>query len=218
MKLEGKVINFLGDSITQGVGVSCTENIYLNRIAANYHLKKANNYGISGTRFARQYQPSENPSFDQDFCSRVDGMDENADAIVVFGSTNDYGHGDAPLGNPEDRTKDTFYGACHELMTRLLTRYPGKIIVFCTPLHRLNEDCPCGSRKPAPVGTLDEYIAILKQVARYYAIPVLDLNAVSGIQPNLPILMEKFCPDGLHPNDAGHALLAERIANFLMTL
>lgn len=31
MKLEGKKINFLGDSITAGVGTTCEENIYLKR-------------------------------------------------------------------------------------------------------------------------------------------------------------------------------------------
>ena len=116
MQLEGKTINFLGDSITQGVGVSALEFVYPNLIKEKYGLEKANNYGISGTRFAKQTKPSDEPSFDLDFCSRVAEMDPDADAVVVFGGTNDFGHGDAPLGCPDDRTKDTFWGACHELM------------------------------------------------------------------------------------------------------
>ena len=215
MLLEGKVVNFLGDSITQGVGVSAPEFVYPNLIKEKHNLAKANNYGISGTRFAKQTKPSDEPSFDLDFCSRVAGMDPDADAVVVFGGTNDFGHGDAPLGSPEDRTYDTFWGACHQLMRSLTEKYPGKPVVICTPLHRITEHIPTGDNKPAPVAVLDEYIEIIRTVARYYSLPVLDLNAVSGIQPRVPAIQEALCPDGLHPNDAGHVRLAECIGNFL---
>ena len=50
---------------------------------------------------------------------RFTEMDERADAVVVFGGTNDFGHGDAPLGKPSDRDPSTFYGACHYLMNGL---------------------------------------------------------------------------------------------------
>jgi len=55
-------------------------------------------------------------------------------------------------------------------------------------------------------------------VAAWYAIPVLDLCATSGIQPRVPIIQETYCPDGLHPNDAGHQKIAERLYNFLLSL
>ena len=110
MILEGSVINFLGDSITQGMGASCIENRYTDVLARQFGLKRANNYGISGTRIARQRVVTDDP-FDQDFCIRMDGMDTSADAVVVFGGTNDFGHGDAPLGTPADRDPSTFWGA-----------------------------------------------------------------------------------------------------------
>jgi len=216
MKLEGAIVNFLGDSITQGVGASSPEHVYPHIIEKRFGLKKANNYGISGTRFAKQTRPSDEPSFDLDFCSRVAEMDPEADAVVVFGGTNDFGHGDAPLGTPADRTKDTFWGACHELMRSLVEKYPGKPVVICTPLHRITEDVPTGDNKPEPVAVLDEYIEIIRTVARYYALPILDLNAVSGIQPRVPAIQEALCPDGLHPNDAGQEILAKCVSNFLL--
>ena len=215
MQLEGKVINFLGDSITEGVGVADPANIFPARIQAQYGLRRANNYGISGTRIARKRVPSENPSFDQDFCSRAGDMDPAEDAVVVLGGTNDYGHGDAPIGTPADRTKDTFWGACHELMRLLIERYPGKPIVFCTPLHRLNEELPDPGNRSGSNANLREYIEIIRETARYYSLPVLDLHAACGIQPSVPVIRELLIPDGLHPNDAGHARLADCIANFL---
>ena len=56
------------------------------------------------------------------------------------------------------------------------------------------------------------------EVAAYYAIPVLDLWSLSGIQPRVDVLMEKYCPDGLHPNDAGHERMAAVIGAYLENL
>ena len=122
MKLDGIKINFLGDSITEGHGVSCRENIYLNLLASKYQLI-ARNYGISGSRIANQLNPGNpNDRMEQCFVKRIADLDPDADAIIVFGGTNDFGHGDAPLGAPTDRTFNTFYGACHRLCIDLLEK------------------------------------------------------------------------------------------------
>ncbi len=41
MKLEGLKINFLGDSITEGVGVEDMSNIYWNRLKKECNLAEA---------------------------------------------------------------------------------------------------------------------------------------------------------------------------------
>ena len=65
---------------------------------------------------------------------------------------------------------------------------------------------------------LKDYVAAAKEVAEFYSVPVLDLFAMSGIQPRIPVIMEKYCPDGLHPSDAGNKRIAERLAGFLKSL
>ena len=52
MELKNKKINFLGDSITQGVGTTEDKYIYLNVMKNECGLAAARNYGISGTRIA----------------------------------------------------------------------------------------------------------------------------------------------------------------------
>ncbi|MBR3874465.1 MAG: SGNH/GDSL hydrolase family protein [Clostridia bacterium] len=218
MELKGAVINFLGDSITEGVGASVPENRYTDVLAREFGLKAANNYGISGSRIARQINVT-SERHDRDFCMRMEEMDPAADAVVVFGGTNDYGHGEAPLGVPTDRDPSTYWGGCHYLMNGLLTRYPGKPVVILTPLHRDNEENPLGDgSKPRSAAPLSVYREILMKVAEYYGLPVLDLYATSGIQPANPTCRERLLPDGLHPSDEGHALLARRIGNFLKML
>ena len=211
MELKGTKINFLGDSITEGAGTSSHDKMFTMLIEREYGAI-CQNYGIGGTRIARQKTPTEE-KWDRDFISRVPEMDNDADIVVVFGGTNDFGHGDAPIGTPY-----TFYGALHCLYTALTEKYPGVPVVILTPLHRWNEDSPKGDNKPAPVGTLKEYVNIIREVAEYYSLPVLDLFKESGLQPKIPVIQQKYVPDGLHPNDAGNEILAHKIARFLEML
>ena len=217
MELSGKKVNFLGDSITEGVGASCVENIYLNVLKRKENLAAARNYGWSGSRIARQLDfRGEDPEYA--YVDRFYKMDDDADIIVVFGGTNDYGHGDAPLGTMEDRTPTTFYGACHLLIEGLMNKYPLATIVFMTPIHRdmgPDIDRIHPSRYNA---TLLDYSNIIKEVAQYYSVPVVDLFATAGIHPEIKINKEKLCPDGLHPNDAGNEIIASRLAGVLKAL
>ena len=217
MELQGKKINFLGDSITEGVGASCAENVYHQVMKRKYGLAEARNYGIGGTRYARQITPS-NEVWDHDFCERLHNMDDDADVVIVFGGTNDFGHGDAPIGTFEDREPNTFYGACHYVYSHLIEKYPAAVIVVMTPLHRTNEMFTDGDghQKAYHYGNLKRYVDIIREVAEYYSLPVVDLFASSGIQPNIPVIREAYTVDGLHPNDRGYALIAERLGNFLL--
>lgn len=210
MELEGLKVNFLGDSITAGYGMPITDKdkIYLNVIKRECGLAEARNYGVSGSRIARQ------PDDDNSYVERYPEMDDDADIVVVFGGTNDFGHGTAPIGTFDDRTPDTFYGACHLLMGGLIEKYPTAQIVFMTPIHREEENNPSQGNGLL----LKDYCDIIKRVAEYYAIPVLDLFSVAMIQPCNPVQKERFCPDGLHPNQAGQRLIASRLKGFLKAL
>ena len=218
MELKGIKMAVLGDSITEGHGVADKKNIYYNVVARECGIRELYVDGISGTRFARQDEASEKPRHDIDFISRIEKIDADSDLVVVFGGTNDFGHGTAPLGTPEDKTPYTFWGACNLMCEMLIERFPRSQIVFMGPLHREVEDNPCGSHKTEPVATLYEYVDIIKTVTRKYSIPFLDLMSVSGITPRVPVLKELYMPDGLHPNDAGQAKIAERLKYFLLSL
>jgi lysophospholipase L1-like esterase len=221
MVLNGLTINFLGDSITEGIGTSSEEHIYHAILKRTANLKLARNYGISTTRYALQkgtpWRPKDNYFDVNSFCERYAEM-EDADVVVVFGGTNDYGHGDAKLGCFSDRTADTFYGACHCLYSGLVKKYLGKPIVIMTPLHRIGEAKNTGAAKQIAYGTLHDYVQIIREVAEYYSLPVLDLYATSGLQPEIKEIQETYMPDGLHPNDNGHAVIAQKLKAFLEML
>lgn len=216
MKTENLVINFLGDSITQGCGTTGPDKVY-HAILAKEMGFTANNYGVSGTRIA--HQSAGGKDYLEYFQERAERMDKNADMVVVFGGTNDFGHGTAPFGCFESTTVDSFYGAMHNLCKYLLETYAGKPIVFMTPLHRTGENGKNGDgSKPYGSPVLKDYVYAIKEICEYYSIPVLDLYAESGIQPEVAVIREKFCPDGLHPNDEGHKLLAAKLKSYIENL
>ena len=211
MRVEGKKVNFLGDSITEGAGASCPENKYVEVFARKFSPAAARNYGIGGTRIAKQTKPSECERYDRDFCTRLYEMDEDADIVVIFGGTNDYGHGDAPFGDFSDRTPDTFLGACHYLMRGAIERYPDATIVIMTPMHRAIEE-------QENRHSLYEYVEGIRACAEFYSIPVLDLYKNLGIQPQIEAHRVRFAPDGLHPNDRGAEKIADMLGKFIEAL
>ena len=216
MNLNGKKICFLGDSITEGAGASSRDKCFVSLFRDAHPEAEVHNYGIGGTRIAKQIHPSENPRWDLDFVSRVPEMPENADLICVFGGTNDFGHGDAPMGSFGCKTNDTFWGALYTLSVDLINKYPTARIVFFTPLHRKTKPEP--RFKGDGYWTLDQYADAIRTNAAYFGFPVLDLRTESGIQPMVPVIAEKFTTDGLHPNDAGYERIFRMVDRFIANL
>lgn len=217
MNLKGKKVFFLGDSITQGLGASTYDKSFV-PMFAELSDAEVKNYGVCGTRIARQRIKFGCDQWNRDFLERADEMEPDADIVIVFGGTNDFGHGDAKIGDFNSRSEYTFYGAMHCLCEKLLNKYPDAEIVFITPLHRLGEEIPLKENGIPNEVSLSGYVSIIKEVAGYYGLPVLDLFSISGIQPSVEIIKKEYMPDGLHPSDKGARRIAERLYDFLRTL
>ncbi len=218
MELKHKKICFLGDSITHGETLSDLSDRFATLLSREYDFTEYN-LGVSGTRISKQRITDMFAEWDADFIDRIKAMPDEADVIVIFGGTNDYGHGDAPIGQMSDRDPYTFYGGLHTLYASLLNKYPTAEIVVLTPLHRVNELNPTGDgRKPEPVGTLYDYVKVIREVAEYYSLPVLDLFKNSGMQPEIEGVNKAYFSDGLHPNKEGHRRIARLLGNFLKSL
>ncbi len=229
MILEGKRIAFLGDSITEGYGVADPANRYDNRMRRDCKLAAVYNNGIGGTRLAHQQKASPGARADLCFCGRAYDIPSDADIVVVYGGVNDYLHGDAPFGVPTDSEQSTFCGGVRWLMTFLKERFAGKVVVFMTPAHvntgAIVDALPSPEpRKLDPVTGISDgrplaaYVDVILTLGAELGVPVLDLYRTLGIDPNRPKDRERYAPDGLHFNDEGHGVLAERLTAFLQAL
>ena len=225
MILEGKTINFMGDSITEGAGVNDrANNRYDNVIKRKYGLKAVCNYGIGGTRLAHQYKPSNEPRHDLNMCARAYDMSWAADVIVVYAGVNDYLHGDAPFGEIGDKTNATYCGAVDWMMSFLTKTYHWTKVIFVTPakcvFHGIT-DCRNVSNyapKLDDARPLRDYCDVIIETGKKYGISVLDLYDALPIDMLDDEVRAKYAPDGLHFNDLGHEVLADTIAEFLKSV
>lgn len=218
MKLQGLKMNCFGDSITFGAGATDPVALgYVGLLRSEYGID-ARNYGIGGARIAEQIVKRANVLYDYiDFCLRADHMNPDAEVVFVLGGTNDFGHGDAPFGTMDDRTTRTFCGACHVMMEKLTKNFPTAKIVIGLPLRRQNETTPRSNGEGGTVVLMD-YIHVIKETAKRFGLYVLDLHDECPSETFAPLYSCDLLLDGLHPSNAGHAMLAKRIASYIETL
>lgn len=210
MKKNLNTICFLGDSITEGWGASNLEKCFVSLFKQAHNDVNVCNYGRWGTRIARQKKASESACMDEDFNMRVEQISEAADTVVVFGGTNDFGHGDAEFGSIDDATVWTFCGAVNCLFKKLKEKFSTAKIIVVTPLHRSDEMVRNMHGK-----LLVDYVSAIREIAGSYSLDILDLFNCSGIKGQTADGEENYLIDGLHPNDAGHYKIFESLEAFI---
>lgn len=205
--LYGKKWALIGDSITE----------YNYRATVNYSMYIKNkvgsltlyNYGQSGTGYFDSHNIANSiTQTDMDF-------------ITVALGTNDFGKATLPLGAFLDTGTTTVSGCINTLLSSLITKFYNKKIYVFTPVPRLSSYGLNGATN-AQGYSLEQLSELIKQYCRHYSLPCLDLYHGSNLPvwtaggntyyftaPNYP------SPDGLHPNDAGHAVMAQKIQPFL---
>jgi lysophospholipase L1-like esterase len=211
---KGKTLIFNGDSIPFGYTSSGDVPYNYPKQMASCFGMKLKNYSIGGSTISEWGSGGDAPTDRNPIVDRYTEM-ADGDIIVIAAGTNDWNYGWCPPGEMTDRGKTTFYGALHTLCLGLLDKYPGKLIVFCTPIKRRKNNTTPMPDATNPYGkTLNEYCNIIKEVCDYYSIPVLDLYSESILNPGIDAQMNLYIPDGVHPNQDGHDIIARRVINW----
>ena len=198
----GKVANFLGDSQTE-VNNHKTKT-YHDWVMEYLGLSKVNNYGKSGSTIARKDITS--------MCVRYVDMDNTAELICVMGGVNDVWK-NSPMGAFGDTDITTFYGAMEVMCDGLLTKYPGKTIIFITPTEQAHPNC-IGSNTTGYTAT--DFANAMKRVCAKYSIPVFDANTCSGIYPINKANSDLYTTDRLHLNDKANKVLGAKLSKFIL--
>ena len=206
---------FLGDSITEGVGASSMENNYVSQVGKSLNCEVVN-YGVSGTRIGRQTFIYESSLWNYDFRLRAEIMTEDADRVFVFGGTNDYGHGRLALGEVGERIPHTFCYELRLLIEALCGKYGAAKLCFMLPTRRFDEDGACckgenGDEKGAPLAA---YVDAIRRITAEYQIDVIDLYE-DGIPKSAVNTGDEYTVDGLHPNDRGYRLIADKVCEYV---
>lgn len=231
--LTGKTVAFIGDSITYGVG--STDNLnYVNDFASITGCTSIN-LGYSGTCIAVGSKKVPN---NDDHCFVTRATAENigtADLIVVFGGTNDFSYNSKPIGDsfveetitahdnigskqliaPTDL--ETFSGALHNLLQTILNNAKqGAQLLLLTPMQRKNYNVinPNSAQSNANGEFMMDYVKSIKEIGSFYSVPILDMYNDAEFCRLSPYF-DNYFPDGIHPNNAGHLVIAKKIAKFV---
>lgn len=184
LQLQGKTCNFVGDSITDVFDAG----FYVPLVCEETGLLP-NYMGLRGSCIAinNAYVPNKS------FVERVSGINGNvaivdADIWIIFGGYNDQYYSSA-IGDMSSVDNNTVYGALKTICQNIILRPNNPELLLITPLQ--------SNRNGA---YMDNLIQAMKDVGKYYSIPVLDLFSVGGISP---LNSSRFTTDGLHPTMDG---------------
>lgn len=199
------------------IGDSMTEHNA--RTSKNYHdyitdkiSCLVTNYGIGGTGYTCGGVNA--------IYNRIVGLGTNAELITVFAGANDFLN-PFVMGQLGDAETVSLIGAIESTIKKLIAKFPTKTIAVFTPIPYGDTLNPTNQSGYTQLQISDAII----NVCNHYSIPVLDLQRNSGLFPWNTTSNDYYfkaigTPSGdcLHPNDAGHMLLADKILSFLEKL
>jgi len=187
----------LGDSISYGQGSTSGTTSYLDIIQAKVGFKTLVKRAISGITV----KPTSGRG---ELYTQVAAVGGGVDLITVMVGVNDAivnnTIGDLPtvLGKTYASLDKTlsFAEAFRYNIETLKVNFPNAKIIVISPLKTTSAWTTAVN--------LQKYIDAEIAICNYLSVPFIDANNLSGIYPT-----GTFTPDGLHPNDAGYALLAD---------
>ncbi len=175
---------------------------------------------------------------------------EDIDAIFILMGTNDFNAGvpvgewyteeyvkvEAANGEPKSMQtrkhripnfdQGTFKGRINFALDSLKNMYPHQQIILITPLHRGYAKFAETNVQPDENYTnrcgeyVDAYVNAVKEAGNVWSVPVIDLNAISGLFP-LNRSQKEYFPqdqDRLHPTNEGHKRIACALIAWLRCL
>ena len=227
---KGKKVAYLGDSITDKIHVGTSKN-YWQFLEEMLGIEPCV-YGINGHQWSDLMGQAK---------KLKEEKGEQVDAIFIFAGTNDF-YANIPIGEWYEENyqqvevsgrkmeirkhrefqmnENTFKGRINRLLTYLKTNFPKQQIILLTPIHRAyacfgdNNIQPDESYANKLDLYIDNYVETVKEAANVWAVPVIDLNSISGLFPTNDSYIQYFSnreTDRLHPNAEGHCRMAKAI-------
>lgn len=140
---------------------------------------------------------------------------DKTEVLVIEHGVNDYLTG-KQLDNPGDPYDVyTYGGALRTALKNLQEKKPKLRVILCTPTYCwfLADEVSCEERNIGG-GFLEEYVNLELQIAEEFGVEIIDNYHESGIGGDFAE-WSVYTEDGLHLNEAGRKMIAERIASVI---
>lgn len=238
---NGARVAFLGDSITDARQIGTTNDVYWHMLEDILGIKPYV-YGISGHRMNQIIGQGER--LEREHGQEVDAIivfigTNDFNGSIPMGEWYSYSYektiyANRITGGPAETVRkhrelvyddETFKGRANTTLRWLKTHYPDKQIIFLTPLHRGYATFGEANIQPDESFAnacglfIEDYIQAVREIASVWAVPVIDLDSISGLYPMVDEQAHYFRnaeTDRLHPNTEGHVRMAWAIAYQLL--
>lgn len=208
-----KTIQFLGDSITEGITASKDENgdyiSYVNYANDYLQFGRYMNNGKAGRMFS-DYAGQE-LSFSLDMGNM---FNNSADIAVVFLGVNDY------LTARENKRYGDYYatestagyiGSVRYVMKQLKASYSNQEVFFVT-MYNVPKTAESTYSDIATAPGLADYQDMLRKIVNDYGYHLIELYDTGFMDCTDTATGYMYTADGLHPSDEGYRILGEHIA------
>lgn len=241
---KGKKVIFLGDSITDKSQIAPCNDVYWHMLKKMLGIIPFV-YGISGHQMSHilgQAAVMEKDLGDDFDAIVIFAGTNDYNASVPIGewytyspqNVNDHGTDTILMHREPSKDESTFKGRINIVLDSLKSHYPGKQIILMTPIHRSwanfggNNIQPDESFCNRAGLYIDIYSESIREASSIWSVPVIDLFSESGLNPGIASHSRFFrhpekdnrtgFHDLLHPNTAGHILMAYTIAYKMMAI
>lgn len=152
-----------------------------------------NNLSVSGTTLT------------SGIISNVEEISDESDLIIVFGGTNDYWHKGVSIGTSayED---GTYLGALNTILNTLKTEHSDAEYLFIFPYDQTFSGS--SSSEDFGKGSLDDFRAAFIEFCTTNNVNYIDLGATEFDS-------SQHTSDGVHPNTAGHNIIAQEVYDYI---
>lgn len=223
-KLESEIIT--GSSQLTGkswvvIGDSITEHNFRSNLNYHDYIKEevggmtVYNYGVSGSGFWNRAN------------TIAGSITQTPDFVTLFWGANDLIRAPKNLGNRDSTGTDSLGGLMNIALSALINKFYNKKFAVFTLLPRDIYNNVTNAVAVDESGVSQGYTAtqvadLIIAICEKYSIPVLDLYRESNLYPWITAANQYYFtapsntePDGLHPNDNGHKLMAHKIREFM---
>lgn len=210
-----KTVQFIGDSITEGVTATFDENG-----TKLTFVEYANRYLQIGNLMANGEAGRMYTNYGGDEYSAVKGVDQiiyfDADVYVIFLGVNDYftvpTKEPKRFGNVSDTISTGGYAGMVREFMKHMQRYFGDKEVFFVMVYPVDRVTNCTYSDTTTQPTLNDYLDVQRQLAKEYGFSVIDLYNDGFMDCTNAEVNNYYLEDGIHPTDAGYKVLGEHIA------
>ena len=200
----GKKWVAIGDSLTEK-NDSASKN-YVDWVCEKLGLTCVN-MGVGGTGYMRGYDAN------KAFYQRVADIPNDADIITIFGSGNDLGLYNQ-IGTPSDTGTSTICGCINTTLDYIANNFTTVPVVVIAPTIWKDQ-------VPTENTPMTLYVQFLEEIAKKRSLHFLNLYSGGGLNPNNAAQLNALFyhhtldgnADGVHPNNAGHKIIAPKIKN-----